>query len=89
MKISDLAVYCAYCHENIATKTRSVPIRRKNGYKLMDIEPAVAKVSLNLMAGESLATLSPSLQSSVPSIPRSVYSQLADASSATVRERYR
>ena len=38
MKISDLAVYCAYCHENIATKTRSVPIRRKNGYKLMDLE---------------------------------------------------
>lgn len=51
-------------------------------YKLMDIEPAVARVSLNLMANESLETLTPSLQSEVlvsQKIPAAPHEKVKDS----------
>lgn len=38
MESTKNATYCYYCQENFATKTRSVPMRRKNGYKLIDFK---------------------------------------------------
>lgn len=51
-------------------------------YKLLDIEPAVAKVSLNLLAGESVQVLSPSLQSEVlisQKIPAAPHEKVKDS----------
>lgn len=38
MEPKDLKIYCYYCQDNEATHTRDIPLRRQNGYKLMDFE---------------------------------------------------
>ncbi len=51
-------------------------------YKLMNIEPAVAKVSLNLLPNDSSQTFSPSLQSEVlvsQKIPAAPYEKVKDS----------
>jgi len=37
-------VYCYYCQDSFATETRTIPLRRKNRYKLMDFEVKLCRV---------------------------------------------
>lgn len=38
MKPKELKIFCFYCQDHEATRTRIVPMRRKNGYKIADFE---------------------------------------------------
>lgn len=38
MKPKELKTYCYYCQEDLATTVRDIPLRRSNGYKIMDFE---------------------------------------------------
>jgi len=43
MKSKKEKVYCYYCQDDFATETRTIPLRCKNGYKLMDFDIRLCK----------------------------------------------
>jgi len=48
MKPSELKTYCYYCQKEIAEHTRLIPIRRSNGFKLMDFKAELCQGCNNL-----------------------------------------
>jgi len=42
-KYKDDKTFCYYCQDDLATETRNIPLRRSNGYKLMDFEAKLCK----------------------------------------------
>jgi len=43
MKPSELKTYCYYCQKEIAEHTRLIPLRRSNGFKLIDFEAKLCR----------------------------------------------